>query len=96
MRSKRWVPKGSAPRTLALIDGAMDQPVDSCLKELFWLAPNPHVPALVARAQAWKGATSTVPAVGPWLDGWLVHVVHEQNPGWREAFSLMRQRIGDV
>ena len=55
---------------------------------LVWSAPPEHAPPLLDRAHRWLAEPARYPAVGSWLDRWLLHIIEERRPGWRRAFEL--------
>ncbi len=64
------------------------------LSDLVYSAPDEYSKSLVERAERWSAEPSIYPGVGDWLRRWLMRVVEQRSPGWREAFELLLAKHG--
>ncbi len=63
--------------------------------DIVYAVPDEHCRSLVERARTWSAAPSSYPGVGAWLRRWLIRVVEQRSPGWREAYELLTTVIAD-
>jgi hypothetical protein len=53
--------------------------------------PDAHCRVLLERARTWLASPASYPGIGEWLRRWLVHVVEQRAPGWRDAYVLLTE-----
>ena len=88
-RQVLWQRFGNA--LIGLVDDlATDATSNAIVYELVWSAPNQLRPALVARAHTWLSTPKQFPATHPWVSHWLIHMLEERTPGWREAYVVLQ------
>ena len=60
------------------------------LTDLAYSAPDEHSASMVARAKCWAAEPDAYPGVaGGWPRRWLMRVLEQRSPGWRDAFELL-------
>jgi len=59
------------------------------ISDIVYAVPDEHCRALVERARTWTSEPSQYPGIGGWLPRWLIRVVEQRSPGWREAYELL-------
>lgn len=59
------------------------------ISDIVVAAPGEHCRSLIERARTWISVPSQYPGVGGWLRRWLIRVVEQRSPGWREAYELL-------
>jgi hypothetical protein len=62
---------------------------------IFYDAPDEHIQPLIDRARIWISAPARFPGGGEWLRGWLLRVVEQRSPGWREAYELLATSLAE-
>lgn len=63
--------------------------------DLAWSAPERHGPALIERARRWLSSPASYPGTSAWVHQWLMHLIQQRLPGWRDAHETLIARLAE-